>query len=99
MKLCEMVPKHRNFKMFFDNYFTHLDLQLRLFKKRRPHHQKDSAKQTEERATENGKRVEKGFSGCLPRLHHCRKQLMHHSMAQQCGGGFIFHLRLHTACV
>ncbi|KRY09180.1 PiggyBac transposable element-derived protein 2 [Trichinella patagoniensis] len=33
MKLCETVPKHRNFKIFFDNYFTHLDLQLRLLKK------------------------------------------------------------------
>ncbi|KRX69229.1 PiggyBac transposable element-derived protein 3 [Trichinella sp. T6] len=33
MKLCEMIPKHQNFKIFFDNYFTHLHLQLRLLKK------------------------------------------------------------------
>ncbi|KRZ73835.1 PiggyBac transposable element-derived protein 2 [Trichinella papuae] len=33
MKLCETVPRHRNFKIFFDNYFTHFDLQLRLLKK------------------------------------------------------------------
>ncbi|KRX60360.1 PiggyBac transposable element-derived protein 3 [Trichinella sp. T9] len=67
MKLCETVPKHRNFKIFFDNYFTHLDLQLRLLKKMHPHHRNDSTKQTEERVTENGERVEKGLSGCLPR--------------------------------
>ncbi|KRZ75315.1 PiggyBac transposable element-derived protein 2 [Trichinella papuae] len=33
MKLCETVPKHGNFKIFFDNYFTPLELQLRLLKK------------------------------------------------------------------
>ncbi|KRX98369.1 hypothetical protein T4E_7728, partial [Trichinella pseudospiralis] len=54
------------------------------FKKRHPHHRNDPAKQTEERATENRERVEKGWSGCLPCLHHCRKQLMHRSMARQC---------------
>ncbi|XP_003382195.1 hypothetical protein Tsp_09043 [Trichinella spiralis] len=67
MKLCETVPKHQNFKIFFDNYFTHLDLQLKLLKKA-SHHWNDSEKQTEKRATENGERVEKGWSGCLPRL-------------------------------
>ncbi|KRX14235.1 hypothetical protein T07_13252 [Trichinella nelsoni] len=41
-----------------------------------PHHRKDSAKQTEERATENCERFKKGWSGCLPRLHHCRRQLV-----------------------
>ncbi|KRX67147.1 hypothetical protein T06_4920, partial [Trichinella sp. T6] len=99
MKLCEMVPKHRNFKIFFDNYFIHLDLQLRLLKKRHLHHRNDLAKQTAERATEKGERVEKGCSGCLSRLHHCRKQLMHRSMARQCSGELIYHIRLHTACV
>ncbi|KRZ50731.1 hypothetical protein T02_9965, partial [Trichinella nativa] len=33
-----------------------------IIKKRHPHHRNDSAKQTEERATENGERVEKGCS-------------------------------------
>ncbi|KRZ65537.1 PiggyBac transposable element-derived protein 1 [Trichinella papuae] len=30
LKLCETLPKNSNYKLFFDNYYTFLELQLRL---------------------------------------------------------------------